>query len=577
MRRGSSLWLGSYLPARAPAPAFFRSVGADRGVALAWRLMAKRALALDLGSSSVRALVFEASGPFALSAVPGALARRPRKMVSQVPGQASFDGAAYFSDLVACLDELHGAGFLDGVSDVALDCQWHSVLAVGADARPRTDVVSWADTRPYRPAPDRTPEDLEELRQRTGCAFAPMYWTWRVPWLRAELGTAGTKASSVRFLGLSEYVGLELLADPSMSASMASATGLLSTREREWDAEAVELAGLGPEELPELASPGWEGQLRGDWARRWPELAAAHWHPATGDGAAANLGVGCDVPSRAAMTIGTSAAVRSVAIDGGQALSPLPAGLWRYCVDHRRTVTGAAYSSGGQLYAWALALWEGSLPAAGDPGSTAGAGATKEAGGATGGRLRPPGAEGAVPLGHEPGGNGAVRYDVDIPVGPGSDGVLVLPWHAGTRPPAPSVPAGRGAVVGLGLAHNGAHIVSAAVEAVCFQLAGGLAYLEAGRARPLEVVVNGGAIERARWWRARLAATLERRILCSRAPETTAKGAVAAALGVELGAGAFVGEIVEPVPSDVVALARAGRRWSECYEQLLPIAASAGP
>ena len=555
MRRGGSgSWLRPCVPAGAPPRAFFRSVGADRGVALAWRAMATRALALDLGSSSVRALVFEASGPLALSAVPGALARRPRQLVSQVPGQASFDGAAYFSDLVACLDELHGAGFLNGVSEVALDCQWHSVLAVGADARPRTDVVSWADTRPHRPAPKCTPEDLEGLRQRTGCAFAPMYWTWRVPWLRAELGAAGARASSVRFLGLSEYVGLELLADPSMSASMASATGLLSTRERKWDAEAVELAGLKAEELPELASPDWGGQLRGDWTRRWPELAAARWHPATGDGAAANLGVGCDVPSRAAMTIGTSAAVRSVAIDEGRALPLLPAGLWRYCVDHRRTVTGAAYSSGGQLYAWALALWEGSRPAADDRGSTEGAGAK-----------------------NEPGGNGPVRYDVDIPVGPGSDGVLVLPWHAGTRPPAPLVPAGRGAVVGLGLAHNGAHIVSAAVEAVCFQLAGGLAYLEAGRAQPLEVVVNGGAIERAPWWKARLAATLQRRLLCSRAPETTARGAVAAALGVELGAGGVEGEIVEPVPSDVAALAQAGRRWSQCYEKLLPIATSTGP
>ncbi len=325
--------------------------------------MATRALALDLGSSSVRALVFEAAGQAELSAVPGALARRPRHLTSSEPGQATFDADSYVADLVACLDELHAGGFLEGVTEVALDSQWHSVLAVDPQGRPATDVVSWADTRSQRPRPSCTPEALEVLRQRTGCAFSPMYWTWRVPWLRGQL-RAGVPNAAARFLGLSEYVGLELLADPSMSVSMASATGLLSTRERFWDAEALALAGVSAAELPELAPPGWEGKLTEKWRERWPELAAARWHPALGDGAAANLGVGCDVPGRAAMTIGTSAAVRSVTIDEGRDLSPLPPGLWRYCVDHRRTITGAAYSSGGQLYAWALALWEGSRDAA---------------------------------------------------------------------------------------------------------------------------------------------------------------------------------------------------------------------
>jgi gluconokinase len=529
--------------------------------------MATRALGLDLGSSSVRAIVFENGRPGRLSAVPGALARRSRQLVLEQPGQATFEAAGYFADLVACVDELHAAGALEGVSDVALSSQWHSVLVVDAEGQPVTDVISWADTRPQRPRPECTAEALEAVRQRTGCAFAPMYWTWRVPWLRRRLGGAAGWAFAVRFVGLPEYVGLELLADPSMSVSMASGTGLLSTFERRWDEEALDLAGVGPRELPPLAPGDWEGRLAGAWRRRWPDLAEARWHPAMGDGAAANLGVGCDRPSRAAMTIGTSAAVRAVRPDRGSVHPELPAGLWRYCVDHRRTVTGAAYSSGGQLYAWALALWEGT--------GVEGTGSPEAAGPTGSGRLvangayRAPGALGPT---------GTVRFDVSVPVGAGSDGVLVLPWHAGTRPPAPMVPAGRGAVVGLGLRHNGAHIVSAAVEAVCFQLAGGLADLEAGPgespAAPLEVVVNGGAIEGSPWWKGRLAATLGRPVLCPDVPETTAMGAVGAALGLDLGAGTIEGELVEPTAADVAVLAQARQRWVECYGQLLPIATS---
>ena len=482
--------------------------------------------------------MFEPAGPREVVPVPGAMARRYRHLVSAEPGQATFDAEDYLSDLVACIEELHSRGDLEGVTDICLDSQWHSVMAVGPGGRPLTEVVSWADTRPYRSWPASTPEELEALRQRTGCAFAPMYWTWRLPWLRGLLGSRPE-----RFLGLSEYVGLRLLDEPAMSVSIASGTGLLATAALTWDEEALELAGASFDVLPPLAGPDWEGYLAPSWARRWPELASARWHAALGDGAAANLGVGCDAPSRAAMTVGTSAAVRMVrpAPDN----SVLAPGLWRYCVDHERALIGAAFSSGGELYAWALALWEGTaeMGLAGDGDGGGGASGTPR----------------------------KLRFGLEVPVGAGSDGVLVLPWQAGTRPPEVPVPAGMGAVLGLSLAHTGAHVVSAAVEAICFQLAKGLEELEADAENPLEVVVNGGAVERSQWWKFRLAAALHRPALFSSAPETTARGAAAKALGVELGSAGIEVQVVKPAEEDVAALIVARRRWAEYYQTLLPI------
>jgi gluconokinase len=378
-----------------------------------------------------------------------------------------------------------------------------------------------------------------------------MYWTWRAPGLAAERGLgagAGTGAASSRFLGLSEYVGLVLLGDPTMSVSMASGTGLFATAALGWDEEALNIAGVTAAALPPVAPPDWQGRLAPDWSRRWPALAGARWHASLGDGAAANLGVGCSSPARAAVTVGTSAAVRTVRAAPDP--SVLQGGLWRYCVDHERVVLGAAYSSGGQLYTWALSLWEGSQEGSQGPDRP-------HAGRADDGPADD------------------VRYGTSMPVAAGSEGVLVLPWHVGTRPPAAAVPARQGIVVGLGLEHNGAHIVSASAEAVCFQLAGGLADLEADReagfARPLEVVANGGAIERSPWWQQRLAAALGRTLLCSAVPETTARGAAAHALGVDLSADQVDGVVVEPHPEEVTALAEARHRWLEWYDKLLPI------
>ncbi|HTW07126.1 MAG TPA: FGGY family carbohydrate kinase [Acidimicrobiales bacterium] len=505
--------------------------------------MEHRALALDLGSSSVRAIVFERDSAGDVGAVAGAMARRPRHIDAQAPGQATFDAEEYFADLVACIDELHAKGALEGVEAIAADSQWHSVVPVGSSGTASAPVLSWADTRPPRPRRPRQPSaaSLEALRQRTGCAYASMYWTWRVPWLVGNEDKASALPKGTKFLGLAEYVGMKLLADPTMSVSMASATGLLATAEHDWDGEALALAGLGGQAaaaLPPLADRDWRGELAEQWRWRWPEIASAPWHPVLGDGAAANLGAGCDVPGRAAMTVGTSAAVRAVL--PAPHPGPLPPGLWRYCVDDDHVVLGAAYSSGGQLYTWALRLWEGTTNGPGASAST------------------PPGV--ANP-----------RFDMPVPAPPGSDGVTVLPWHAGTRPPEAGVPSDMGAVLGLGLGHTGAHIVSASVEAVCFQLVGGLRDLEQATGGPLVVYANGGAVERSSWWQKRLAAAVGRPIYCPVVPETTSRGAAAKALGVRLSEAKAVPELVTPSAEEVAALAKARQRWTKWYGDVLPL------
>src|SRR5690242_8528045 len=101
-------------------------------------------LALDLGTSSVRGLVLdEAAVP-----LPGALARRKMIIAVGADGAATLDGTGYLTALVACLDELHAAGHLDGVELVATAAQWHSVLPLDRGGAPVGPVLTWLDTRP---------------------------------------------------------------------------------------------------------------------------------------------------------------------------------------------------------------------------------------------------------------------------------------------------------------------------------------------------------------------------------------------------------------------------------------------
>ncbi|MFE9690808.1 FGGY family carbohydrate kinase [Micromonospora sp. NPDC005806] len=435
-------------------------------------------LALDLGTSSVRGLVLEADA----TPRPGALARRKVQLATGEDGTGTLDGPAYLACLVECLDELAGGGHLRDVELVAASAQWHSVLPLGGDGAPLGPVLTWLDTRPEPLPAAPGPADPEAFHDRTGAWWHRCYWTVRLPWLRER---AGVRVG--RFVGLVEYVLGALLEDAPMSMSMASGTGLLDLRRLDWDPEACELAGVHPGDLPALAPQRWHGRLRPEHARRWPQLAEARWATPVGDGAASNVGSGCVDASRAAVTVGTSAAVRLIqAVPAEAELPPLADQLWRYRVDHEHVVTGAAYSSGGNLYAWARR------------------------------ELRlPEGAELEAAL---------ARAARDLRV-------RANPRLGGDRPPGVA-PAGCGELSGLSFGSTAVEVLAGLMTGLCGMVADDLALLESDVERPVEVVLGGGAMAASAWWRGVFADALApRSVRYQRNPEVGATGAALVATG----------------------------------------------
>src|SRR5438876_499147 len=90
-------------------------------------------LALDIGTSSVRALLFDAAG----AAVPHVLAQHTYTLTTSSDGEVSVD-ADMLVDLVAqAIDEaLAAAGTLASqIVAVATDTFWHTLLGVDASGR----------------------------------------------------------------------------------------------------------------------------------------------------------------------------------------------------------------------------------------------------------------------------------------------------------------------------------------------------------------------------------------------------------------------------------------------------------
>jgi gluconokinase len=286
-----------------------------------------RVLALDVGTSSVRARVFDGS------ATEGDPARR------------EYSGEDEPDRIVELVHEAVDEAQVGDVDAVGTSCFGHSLVALDGRGRPLTPVLGWRDTR-SADAADRLLRrlDPDAVHARTGCPLHTSFWPAKLAWLTEQEPDVFHRAR--RLVSFAEYLYAQLLEtdDVPMSLSVASGTGLLNVHTRAWDEELLATVGVGEALLPRVTD-----EPLGDW-----HLA---WH----DGTCANVGAGCVSRERAALTVGTSGAYRTVY----ETETPMPRrGLFLFLVDERRVVEGGALSDGGNVYRWlgdTLASADGSL------------------------------------------------------------------------------------------------------------------------------------------------------------------------------------------------------------------------
>ncbi|HEU4871590.1 MAG TPA: FGGY family carbohydrate kinase, partial [Pyrinomonadaceae bacterium] len=299
--------------------------------------------AIDIGTSGVRAALFDDRG----HEVPGAQARS-RRAFTTVSDFAELDPDQLVDEVIKTVDELLTSYSSAPIGFIAISAFWHSLIGIDAAGLPTTPVLTWADTRAAQFAKQlRSDFDELEIHTRTGCRFHPSYWPAKLEWLKREHNERFRNTRC--WLGFAEYLCLHLFGERAMSISMASATGLFSQRECEWDREFVQALGISPDALPEIQTQP-NARLTDSFATRWPALAGARLITIVGDGAANNIGAGCSTRGRIALMIGTSGAMR-VVFAGGPPHELSPA-LWSYRVCEKRVVVGGALSDGGGLLQW---------------------------------------------------------------------------------------------------------------------------------------------------------------------------------------------------------------------------------
>ena len=477
-------------------------------------------LVIDLGSSSVRTLLFDDEARL----IDGSVCSRRHDFATDKLGRATADPVSLRNLVEACIDEVlqhPAASTIRAVGMATFAGNW---LGLDESGAPCTQVITYADTLGGSEIPGllaRLDGDAHAYHQATGCMLHPAYLPAQYSQRRrADPSLPGRiqRISDIAGYLYRAWFGCEM----PMSLSLASWSGLLDTARRDWHWAYARLL-LGEsflDKLPDLKDfDAAQTGLRDEYAARWSQLRDAPFFLALGDGAAANIGSGAFDHRRIALTIGTTSALRVVKDNG-----KLPRGLWRYLVSADMPLVGGATSEGGNVYQWVMDEL-----------------------------LRE-----------------SAALDLELARRePDCHGLTVLPLLAGERSPGWQ-PDATGTIHGLRRNTGRLDILQAHLEAVALRLSLIFQLLDVQGA---PVTAGGGALQSSAVWPQMISNAFDSPLHLLAEDEVTARG-VALMLRRCLDGGALsdqpprISRIVQPEPAGVERMEAARQRQTELYKRL---------
>jgi gluconokinase len=437
-------------------------------------------IGIDTGTTSTKGVAAGPGGEIrALTSVHYPLAVPAPGRAELDPVQLADAALKALTDVAAACRE-HG----DRVIAVSLSSFLHALVPMDADGKPAGPVVTWADNRAAAQC-ERIVADgrARQFQARTGTPVHPMSPLPKLAWWAEH--DPDTLRGTARWGGVKELVVAALAGGPFLvDLSIASGTGLYDIHARRWDDEALEIAGVRRSQLAEVVPTTESLRLSAEIA------AATGLDPGTpliigaADGPLANLGVGATPPGIGAVSLGTSGALRTVV---GSPAADEAGRLFCYALTEDRWVIGGAVNNAGSVVRWA-------------------------------GQTLVPGGDG-----EDADERDATLLEEASRIVAGSEGLLCLPYLLGERAPwwRPGL---RGAYLGLRREHGRPHLVRAAVEGVCQQLALVRDSFDAEGNPLTEIRATGGAAA-SKLWVDVLAAALDLPVSVADVPEGTALGA----------------------------------------------------
>lgn len=471
-------------------------------------------LALDVGTQSTRAIVFDAEGRI--------IGRRQvpvEPYVAAQPGWAEQDPAVYWQALTEACQGLWTQGIDPAaIGAAALTTQRATMICCDADGRPLRPAMVWLDQRRARRPPPLGP-GWELLLRLAGARslLAHFQAEAEANWL-AE-AEPDIWARSERFVFLSGWLTQRLTGEFVDSAGGQVGYVPFDYRRQQWahrfDPKWRALA-VRPGQLPRLVAVGEPlGGLTHAAATALGLRPGLPLIASAADKACEVLGSGAVDARTAQLSFGTTATINTTQrryVEVERLLPPYPAAL------------PGAYNTEIQIYRgfWMVSWFKREF------------------------------AQRESLLAAERGVAAETLFDALLDsVPPGAMGLTLQPyWSPGVRHPGPEA---KGAIIGFGDVHTRAHLYRAIIEGLCYGLRAGREQIERRLGHRLDrlIVAGGGAQSDAA-----MQIVADVFDLPAERPETTETSALGAAMNAAVGIG-----LHRDYDAAVAAMARSGRTF----------------
>src|SRR6478672_10236406 len=328
---------------------------------------------------------------------------------------------------------------------VSLSSAMHSIMAVNEKGEPISNLVIWSDSRSTEIAKLlRKDKAGQSIYMATGTPVHAMSPLCKIIWWRENQKEIFTKAH--KFISIKEYIWYKLFNEFIIDHSIASATGLFNIETLSWNSESLAIAQINSNKLSfPVTTDHYRKGISTEACKLSGLTSLIPVCIGASDGCLANLGTNSLKEGVAAITIGTSGAVRIASrlpIRNPATMS------FNYILDNEYFICGYPINNGGNIMEWLMQDFLDNQISGPD--------------------------------------QYASLFDMIHKIPAGSEGLIFLPYIFAERAPIWDEEA-SGVFIGIRSKHTRAHFIRAIIEGVCYALKNVLELIELSSSEVKEI------------------------------------------------------------------------------------------
>ena len=410
----------------------------------------KYIIGIDIGTGSTKAVALDSKGTI----IGNSQTFYPTQSLH--PEFSEQDPEVIWQAFADCITKLIGDVKYAPLS-ISLSSAMHSLVVIDKNNKPISPLITWADTRSGDIAQRiRKLPEAEKLYQTTGTPIHSMTPLCKIIWLKENAPEIFTAA--FKFISIKEFIWYRLFKVYQIDHSIASATGLFNIESLKWNEFSLKLCGINASQLSEIVPTNFLRKNADSSVLSLLNISAETFFCiGASDGCTANVGSYAIEKGTAALTIGTSGAVR---IASPKPIFDFASMSFNYLLDEKTFICGGPVNNGGNVVDW---LFEAILN---------------------------------NPKPSETDFEHLFKMIETVPAA--SEGLIFLPYIFGERAPVWDEKS-TGIFFGIKSSHTNAFFLRATIEGICYSMKQVMEIVESSTNKIVQLNVGGGFIHSKTW------------------------------------------------------------------------------